>query len=305
MRRCASTVRAISPRSVSTSVASQPMPALPPESGTSTTSKLHGVPATITAARRVAATPPVRLRSMAARVAASSNSRPAATALDRVRRLDRPGIARIDEDDPAGGIANPDRRRQRLDHAAQRIGLGAELLVAMREIGEVALDAAHVLQLEHGAAADRAAFGGEVAAGGGGERNREALAPPEQPVDMGLQMQRLLGPQPGSEGQQLVRREARSDERRIADDLRSGVVVPAHHHLRLGEHEVVEPVDLAVECRNRRGGARPLCVQAVMGAHQEHGAHHREEQHADEERERGDLVLVERLEGVEIGEPDG
>ena len=41
-----------------------------------------------------------------------------------------------------------------------------------------------------------------------------------------------------------------------------------------------------------------------MRAHQEHGAHHREEQHADEEHERGDFVLVERFEGVEIGEPD-
>ncbi len=83
------------------------------------------------------------------------------------------------------------------------------------------------------------------------------------------------------------------------------VVVPAHHYLGLREHEVVEPVDLAVERRNRGRGTRPLRVQAIMGAHQEHGTHHREEQHADEERERGDLVLVERLEGVEIGEPDG
>ena len=81
-------------------------------------------------------------------------------------------------------------------------------------------------------------------------------------------------------------------------------MVPAHHHLRLGEHEVVEPVDLAIEHRNRGSGARPLRAQAVMGAHEEHGAHDREEQHADEERERGDLVLVERFEGVEIGEPE-
>ena len=120
-----------------------------------------------------------------------------------------------------------------------------------------------------------------------------------------FEMQRLLRPQPGGEGQHLVRREVHSDQRGIADDLGSRVVVPPHHHLRLGEHEVVEPVDRAVERRDRGGGARPLCVEAIMGAHQEHGAHHREEQHADEERERGDLVLVERFEGVEIGEPDG
>ena len=122
----------------------------------------------------------------------------------------------------------------------------------MGEVGEVALDAADVLKLEHGAAADRAAFGGEVAAGGGGERNHEALTSPEQPVDMGFEVQRLLGPQPGCERQDLVRREVRSDERRIADDLRIGVVVPAHHHLWLGEHEIVEPVDLAIKRRHCR-----------------------------------------------------
>ena len=217
MRRCASTVRAISPRRVSTSLASQPMPALPPATGTSTTSKLRRAPATVTAARRVAATPPVRAaleigpgRGVEQLAAGSDGAR-------RVRRLDRAGVARIDEDDPAGAVANPHRRRQRLDHGAQRVGFGPQLLVAMGEVGEVALDAADVLQLEHGAAADRAAFGGEVTAGGGGERDHEALAPPEQPVDVGFEVQRLLGPQPGREGQDLVGRE---DSRRSATDRR-------------------------------------------------------------------------------------
>ena len=82
-------------------------------------------------------------------------------------------------------------------------------------------------------------------------------------------------------------------------------MVPAHHYLRLGEHEVVELVDLAAERRSRGGGMCPLRIQAVMCAHQEHGAYHREEERADEKRKRGDLVLVERFEGVEIGAPKG
>ncbi len=63
-----------------------------------------------------------------------------------VGRFHRAGIGGVDEGDPAVGIAHPCRGGQRLDDRAQGVGLGLQLLVMMGEIGEVALDAAHVLR---------------------------------------------------------------------------------------------------------------------------------------------------------------
>ena len=265
---------------------------------------MRRAPATITAARRIdgGARGAVALEIGAGRAVEKLAAGGGGTG--SVGRFHRAGIGGIDEGDPAIGIAHPGRGGQRLDDRTQGSGLGLQLLVMMGEVGEVALDAAHVGELEHRAAPDRPAFGGEVAAGRGGERDREALAAPEQPVDVGFQMQRLFGTQPGRKGQELVGREVGRDDRGVADDLRHGIVVPRHHHLRLRQQEVVEPVDLGGQRRHLGIGAGALGAEPFIGAHQQDGADHREEQHADEQGEPGQFVLVERLERLHIGEPE-
>ena len=123
VRRWAATVRAISARSVSISVASRPMPALPRGTGTSNMSKMR---ARAGDDRRRCArktrSPPARQRSISSRAASSRSSRPRATAPAAICRLDGARIGRIDEGEPPGGIARPHRRRQRLDQRALRFG---------------------------------------------------------------------------------------------------------------------------------------------------------------------------------------
>ena len=112
-------------------------------SGTSTTSKLRRAPATVTAAAaRGDAAGAAALDLGAGRGVEQFEA--GGDGARRVGRLDRARIARIDEGEPAGAVAHPHRRRQRLDQARSASVSALELLVAMREVGELALDAADV-----------------------------------------------------------------------------------------------------------------------------------------------------------------
>ena len=111
----------------------------------------------------------------------------------RARRAvcrDRAGIGRVDEGEPAGGIARPYRRWQRIDEGALRFGRGLQFLKMVQQFGEFLLETAHIGELEHRAAADRAPLGRYVLADRRGERDGKAFALPEQPIDRGLKRQR-------------------------------------------------------------------------------------------------------------------
>ncbi len=79
--------------------------------------------------------------------------------LDDVPGVDRARIGGVDEDELAGLVARPDRRRQRLDQRPQRFGLLASASgSAPSSSASSRLIAAHVLEPQDGASADDMAF---------------------------------------------------------------------------------------------------------------------------------------------------
>ena len=114
------------------------------------------------------------------------------------------------------------------------------------QIGELALDAAHVLEPQDGAAADDVALRLDRAAGERRERHGEAFAARAQVRRPALRSPaRLVGVEPGAEGEHAMRRVGVGHEGGVADDL--GLVVgggPGHQDLRIGAQQHVDAVDL-------------------------------------------------------------
>ena len=89
-------------------------------------------------------------------------------ALDRVGLalcLHGPRIGGIDRHEAAAVVAAPDRQRQGIDQAAERLGLARQAFVALGELRELAPHPARVAQPQHRAPADGAPFGLDRAPG--------------------------------------------------------------------------------------------------------------------------------------------
>ena len=175
VRRCASTMRVSSARIASASVASMPMPALPRRAGNG--EHVEDAAAAGHDRRQPAGIGlrPLRGRATSSsRAARSNSSMPRSTRLGGIPGLDRARIGGVDEDELAGLVARPDRGRQRFDQRAQRVGFVDLLLVAGQQVGELALDAAHVLEPQDRAPADDLAFGLDRAAASVVERRGKA-----------------------------------------------------------------------------------------------------------------------------------
>ena len=202
---------------------------------------------------------------MSSRAALSSSSRLRSTASAASLRFDRPRVGGIDEGQPSGRVARPHRRRQLFDQRAQRRDLGQQRLVPPGELEQLALDAARVLEPEHGAAGDGAALRLDRTAGERRQRHRESFAARAQRLDRSLHAARLAGIEPAAEGEHAMRR-GDADDGGIAFDGRLiGRRRPVHHHLRLGQQQRVGAVEFGAQrgdlvvrrsFQARRAGAR-------------------------------------------------
>ena len=270
-----------------------PRPALPRRVGTSSTSK-----------RAAAAGDDC---GDAAGIGLSGSARPACLLADgtaqqlnaaaerfsRVLALHGADIGRVDEGESAGGVANPDRRRHRVDERAQRLGLARQPVVARTKLDEFALQSAYVAQPQHGAAANGPAVGFHGASSKRHERHGEALAVGPQRVHRVLQGLRFVRLEPIAERQHALRRRFVRGQIDVAANF--GIVLggtPGHQNLPLGHQEGVEAIDLGLErhdviaqpCLGRRG--------AMSCPHQHDRGDDRKEQHAQRQREGRDLVAV-------------
>ena len=135
-------------------------------------------------------------------------------------RLHRARVGRVHEDQLAGIVARPDRRRQCVDQHLQRGRVVDLLLVAQRQFREVVLDAGHLAQPQNCPAADDLALGFDQTAAQRGQRHVEAQAPRPQRVDRPLHLDRLVGREPNSKRQNAMRLIGVRQQRRIADNLR-------------------------------------------------------------------------------------
>ena len=177
VRRCASVMRASSARIASTSVTSMPMPALPPGDGP--VDHLEDAARAGDDHRQARLVGTRRSRAHASRPRARPNRGVPRLRVDRVgavARLDGARIGGIDPGQPPGRIARPHRRGQRFEQLPDRIDVAAQLLMIGGKLGQLALGAGQVLDAQHRAAADGAAFDRDMAMLRGRQREREALA---------------------------------------------------------------------------------------------------------------------------------
>ncbi|MGY3222946.1 hypothetical protein ACVIM5_003553 [Bradyrhizobium sp. USDA 4512] len=133
------------------------------------------------------------------------------------------------------------------------------------------------------------------AAGRGREVEQERLALLAQRVDGVIHLQRRLGRQPGSEGEDALRRAfLRHHQRDVARDLRPVVAGgPGDQDLRLDEQQRAQPVRLRLQVRDL--GLQLLLVprRAHPGAHQEDRGDGREADQRKRRREDRDLLVIE------------
>ena len=179
-------------------------------------------------------------------------------------------------------------------------------LVAGGEIGQFARDAADVAQTQHRAPADRAAFRLDRAPAQAGERHGEAAALAAQHLDRRFHALGRRRLQPAAEGEHALRHAAAGQDRGVAEN--GGHVAgrrPFHQHLRLGQQQRAQPVDLGVQRRRvvARGSFQAVGepARAQQHQHREHG----EDDESDGERERGDVLPAERGRGAAHRVADG
>ena len=184
--------------------------------------------------------------------------------------VDRARIGGVHVSELAGFVARPDRRRQRLDQGAHGVGVVDLMLEAAGELGEVALDAAHVLEAQDRAPADDLSLGLDRAAVERRQRHREFLPALAQASDRGLDRLRRPGLEPEVEGEHALRRVGVvGHQRDVADDL--GLVVagrPGHQDLRLRAQQCIDAVDLGAAGDDLVARTGFGHGQALAGAHQ-------------------------------------
>ena len=134
-----------------------------------------------------------------------------------VARLDGARIGGVHPGEPSGRVARPHRRGQRFEQPPDRVDVAAQLLMIGGELGKLALRAGQVLDAQHRAPADGAALDRDVPMLQRRQRLRKALAVVAQRLDRALDRLRLVGLEPGSEGEHAARQRAngsRSKRRR-------------------------------------------------------------------------------------------
>ncbi len=202
----------------------------------------------------------------------------------------RVGVAQI-----AFEALGPDRPRGRCSEIAQQLGLLLQRLVAQVGFGELAAQAAELTDPHDGLAADRATHRLDGTAGRGREVEQERLALFAQRVDGVVHLQCRLGRQPGSEGEDALRRALLGHHQRdIARDLRPVVAGgPGDQHLGLDEQQRAQPVRLRLQIRDL--GLQLLLVagRPQAGAHQQDRGDGREADQRERRRENRDLLMVE------------
>ena len=213
--------------------------------------------------------------------------------------FDRARIGGVGEGQLARRVARPHRRRQVLDQGAQRRDFAQQALVPRQKLDQVALDAAGILQAQHGAAADGAALHFDRMAVQRGQGQRKAFAAAAQVFDRLLHGESLAGFEPAAEGEHAMRR-GNADDAGIAVDVGLvGARRPIHHHLRLGKQQRIGAVEIAAQRRDlvARGRLQPRPARAR--AHQHDRGDDGEQHEAEHHDQHGDFMPVDAVLGAD------
>ena len=179
-------------------------------------------------------------------------------AIDGIREaaaLGRPDIGRIGIAQIAFRALGPDRPGRRGGEVAQQLALVLQRPVAKVGFGQFPAQPAKFANPHNGLAADGAAHRLDGAAVRGGKMQQETFAGFPQRIDGMVHLKRRLRRQPGSKGQNALRRTRlcvlRDQQRDVAADL--GPVVAGHpgdQDLGLGEQQRAQPVGLHLQVGN-------------------------------------------------------
>ena len=197
--------------------------------------------------------------------------------IDGILGIDRLGVSRIHEDQPAAGVAGPDRRRQRIKQHLHGFDIAGQLVVAGGKFDQFALDAADVAQAQDRAPGHRATFGLDRPPHARCQRHHKAAALAAQRLDRALHALRRRRFEPAAESQYAFRHATGDNNAGVSDDVRRVVRrVPGHQHLRFRQQQRLEPVDLGTQRHAvfGRRGFGPMCRLAHADQHD--GGEHRE-----------------------------
>ena len=203
------------------------------------------------------------------------------------------GIAQI-----AFRAPGPDRPRGRGGKVAQQLGFFLQRLVAQVGFGEFAAQSAEFANPHNGLAANGAAHRLDGAAVRGGEIEQKTLAGLAQRIDGMVHLQRRFRRQPGSKGEDALRRilrgVGRDQQRGVAADLRPVVAGgPGNQDLRLGEQQRAQAVGLDLQLGDvgaqpdfDPGGPNP-------GSHQQDRGHDGKAEQRQRCRQHREFLMIE------------
>ena len=167
---------------------------------------------------------------------------------DRVRgvaRLHGAHVGVVDPGKPPVGVAHPHRVRQRVEHRPQGDAVQHRAAVALPQLGEFEAFARNVADAQHGAAADGAALGFQMAVRSGDKGHAEALARGAQALDAGFHLAGGFRRQPCAEGEHATPRARVADKGGVAPHVRLRVgAAPGDQDLRFGGQKRVGAVQI-------------------------------------------------------------
>ena len=233
--------------------------------------------------------------------AAIEQLEPARDRVIGVARFDGQRISVVGENEAALGVADPDRRRHRREQCAHFLHLGLEPAERLRKRRVVEARAGELPQPQHRGTRDRPALDLDMARVAGAPDAAEGFAAAPERIDGRFHFARGLGLQPGAERQEPPRRRLTRELSRVAEDERLGLLfAPGHDHLRLAQEDRIGPVELVFQARDLALCPIERTARTHAGSQVGDRNHHGEDEDAERERERGDLVALEAGEHMKI-----
>ncbi len=135
----------------------------------------------------------------------------------------------------------------------------------------------------------------------GAQDAAEGFAAAPQRVERRFHFARRIGLEPGAERQEPAYGRLTRQLSRVAEDDRLGLLfAPGHDHLRIAQEDRIGPVEFVLQARDLAPRLIERSARAHAGSQVRDRNDHGEDQEAEREGERGDLVALEACERMKV-----